>query len=91
MALRQERPGGNSLELAAQLTGVTTEQLTADPVASINGAAAVLNAYAIEAGVDRAQGIEAWLPAVIKYAGLDEEDSKFFAMGVYELIQLGCR
>jgi N-acetyl-anhydromuramyl-L-alanine amidase AmpD len=89
MALRKNDMGGNSLELAAQLTGTTTDQLMADPAANILGAAAVLNAYAIEAGVDRAGGVEAWLPAVIKYAGLDEEDSKFFAYGIYEWIQLG--
>jgi N-acetyl-anhydromuramyl-L-alanine amidase AmpD len=89
MALRDNELGGKSLELAAQLTGVSAEQLVTNPVANINGAAAVLNAYAIEAGVDRAGGIEAWLPAVVKYAGLDDEDSKFFAMGVYEQIQLG--
>jgi N-acetyl-anhydromuramyl-L-alanine amidase AmpD len=89
MALRDNETGGESLDLAAQLTGATRKQLISDPVASINGAAAVLNAYAVEAGVDRATGIEAWLPAVIKYAGLDDEDSKFFAMGVYELINIG--
>jgi hypothetical protein len=89
MALRDNEYGSKSLDLAAQLTGATRKQLIADPVASINGAAAVLNTYAVEVGVDRTQGIEAWLPAVIKYAGLDDEDSKFFAMGVYETLQAG--
>lgn len=89
MALRQNELGGDSLQLASQLTGWTTDQLIADPVVSIYGAAAVLDAYANEAQVDRAAGIEAWLPAVIKFAGLDEEDSKFFAYGVYELLGVG--
>lgn len=89
MALRQNDLGGDSLALAAQLTGLTTDQLTADPAASINGAAAVLNAYANEAQVDRTKGLEAWLPAIEKYAGLDQEDSKFFAYGVYELMGQG--
>lgn len=89
MALRKNDLGGDSLALAARLTGKTAQELIADPAASIIGAAAVLDSYANEAKVDRSQGIEAWLPAVIKYAGLDEEDSKFFAMGVYEMLQLG--
>ncbi len=89
MALRQNDLGGDSLALAAQLTGLATEDLITDPAASLYGAAAVLSAYADGAGVDRAAGIEAWLPAVIQYAGLDEEDSKFFARGIYELLQVG--
>ena len=56
MALRKNDLGGDSLALAAQLTGITTEELIADPAASIDGAAAVLNAYADEADVDRSQG-----------------------------------
>jgi len=86
MALRKNEMGGNSLELAAQLTGYPAEQLIVDPVANIAGAAAVLSAYATDAQADRTQGLEAWLPVVIKYAGMDEEDSKFFAMGVYEVM-----
>jgi len=89
MALRKNDLGGDSLALAAELTGESTDVLIADPTANIMGAAAVLSAYAKEADVDTSEGIEAWLPAVIKYAGLDEDNSKFFARGVYELIQIG--
>lgn len=89
MALRKNDLGGNSLELAAQLTGKSPEELIADPAASIYGAAAVLSADADKAQIDREAGLEAWLPAVIAYAGLDEEDSKFFAYGVYELLGVG--
>lgn len=89
MALRRNDLGGDSLALAAQLTGYTTDQLITDPAANIFGAAAVLDAYATEAQVDRSQTIEAWLPVLVKYAGLDEEDSKFFARGIYELMGLG--
>lgn len=89
MALRDNDLGGDSLATAAGFLGVSNDELIADPATSILGAAAVLNRYAEDAGIDRSQGIEAWLPAVVEYAGLDEEDSKFFAMGVYELIQMG--
>ncbi|HOB75110.1 MAG TPA: immunoglobulin domain-containing protein [Phycisphaerae bacterium] len=89
MALRDNDLGGDSLKLASELTGLPREQLIADPAASIAGAAAVLNAYANEAEVDRSAGIEAWLPVVVKYAGLDAEDSNFFAYGFYELLSVG--
>ncbi len=89
MALRKNDLGGDSLALAAELTNQTTDELIIDPAASIYGAAAVLDAYAQDAEVDREAGIEAWLPAVVKYAGLDKEDSKFFARGVYEAIEQG--
>ncbi len=89
MALRRNQTGGDSLDLAAALTGIDSEQLKTDPVANIHGAAAVLDEYAREEGIDRAAGIEAWLPVVIRYAGLDEEASRIFARTVFSLLVRG--
>ena len=47
MALRQNVLGADSLLLAEQLTGISSQQLIDDPAASILGAAAVLDAYAM--------------------------------------------
>src|SRR5690606_26581598 len=89
MGLRDNDLTGDSLVLAADLLDVDTDALIRDPVLSILGAAAVLDLYATRTAVDKDGGIEAWLPAVVMYAGLDEEDSKFFAVSVYELLQVG--
>ncbi|MGB9619833.1 MAG: N-acetylmuramoyl-L-alanine amidase, partial [Armatimonadota bacterium] len=40
-------------------------------------------------GIDRSKGLQAWLDVVIKYAGLDEENSRFFAMEVFEKLAAG--
>lgn len=89
MALRDNELTGDSLVLAAGSLNVSTDDLIRDPALGIAGAAAALDLYANRAGVDREAGIEAWLPAVISYAGLDGEDSRFFAVSVYELLQVG--
>ena len=89
MALRQNELGGESLAFAASLTGESIEALKLDPAANIHGAAAVLDSTAKSMGIDRSKGLQAWLDVVIKYAGLDEENSRFFAMEVFEKLSSG--
>jgi len=89
MALRQNNLGGNSLELAAGLLGVSVDLVKSDPRLNIIGAAAVLDAYAAQANVDRSGGLDAWYQPVVMYAGLDEEDSRLFADGVFNRLREG--
>lgn len=88
MALRDNQWGGDSLQLATELTGIDTETLKVDPAANIMGTAAVLDLYAMESGLDR-EDINAWLPAVIRFAALGDDASDFFAREVYERLQNG--
>jgi len=88
MALRDSELS-DSLKLAAKLLKLDTETLKTDATANIRGAAAVLDRWAKKAKIDRSQGVDAWLPVIIEYAGLDPESSKFFARGIYQRIQNG--
>lgn len=89
MALRENATGGDSLMLAAKLTGTTIEQLKIDPAANIQGTAAVLDSYARELGIDRTTGLDAWIPAIARYAGLDQESNQYFTMEVYQRLATG--
>ncbi len=83
MALRRNDWNGDSLLVAARLLGVEPERLMIEADLNIRGAAAVLDAYAAEAGIDRGAGLEAWRPAIERYAALDAECSALFADEVY--------
>lgn len=89
MALRINALSSESLAEAASLTGASVDDLKLDPVASIRGAAAVLDDYAKAKKINRDKGLDAWLDCVIKYAGLDDACSKMFAGEVYGLLQRG--
>lgn len=57
---------------AAELTGVSEEQLRTDLAANIDGAAAVLAGLAREEGIDAATAdLDAWAPAIAKFVGAD--------------------
>ncbi|HPD31199.1 MAG TPA: immunoglobulin domain-containing protein [Phycisphaerae bacterium] len=88
MALRDSEYS-DSLKQAARLLKLDSEVLKIDAAANIRGAAAVLDRAAKKAKIDRNQGLRAWLPVVIEYAGLDAESSKFFARGIYQRLQNG--
>ena len=89
MALRDNKTGGNSLIAGASLMSSSTESLQLDPALNIRGAAAVLSSYARRMKIDRAKGLEAWLEPVVKYAGLDEECSRFFAAEIFGKLRSG--
>jgi len=89
MALRRNDRGGDSLALGARLTGYSEDTLKVEPAANIEAAAAVLDYYAKMWQIDRSKGLQAWLPAVIKYAGLDEENSRFFAWEIFKAMRDG--
>ena len=64
MALR-----GATLERGAALAGVSVEAARHEPVANIRAAAALLDLYAREAGIDRTR-IEAWSTVVSRYSDI---------------------
>ncbi len=65
MALR-----GAAVERGAALAGVPVEAARHDPIANIRAAAALLDWYAREAGIDRTR-IEAWSVVVARYSGIE--------------------
>jgi N-acetyl-anhydromuramyl-L-alanine amidase AmpD len=65
MALR-----GAALERGAGLAGVTPDRARRDPVANIRAAAALLDAYAVEAAIDRSH-MEQWSGVVVRYSGVE--------------------
>ncbi len=90
MALRSDNMWhSNTLLEASALTKTSAEQTKVDPTKNIAAAAALLSKYADELQIDRSKGLDAWLQPVIKYAGLDEEYSRMFAMEVYERLLKG--
>ncbi len=89
MALRDNILGSDTLVLGASLIGESAETVKTDPKANINAAAAVLSSFANAAGINRDGGIDAWLHPVISYAGLDEENSRLFAMEVFQKLNSG--
>lgn len=90
MALRENNKWGcNSLLEGADLVKMPPGLLKVHAAGNINAAAAVLSAYANKFKIDRSKGLEAWLEPIIKYAGLDEENSRFFAAEIYEKLLTG--
>ncbi|HET6454430.1 MAG TPA: peptidoglycan recognition family protein, partial [Armatimonadota bacterium] len=89
MALRDNILGGDSLILGAKLIGSTVDQVKTNVELNIQAAAAVLNAYAQDMNIGQQQSLEAWLNPVIKYAGLDKDYSKTFALEIYQKLQSG--
>jgi N-acetyl-anhydromuramyl-L-alanine amidase AmpD len=90
MALRQNTWGGEGLTVAAKILNTTGDAIKADPYLNIVGTAAVLDAWANEANIDRKAGLDAWLPVITRYAGLaDTESNKIFAGEVYSHLSRG--
>jgi len=65
MALR-----GGALERGAALAGVTVATARRDPVANIRAAAALLDAYAGEAAIDRSRS-EQWSGVIVRYSEIE--------------------
>src|SRR5256884_843492 len=70
MALR-----GAALDRGAALAGVPVESARHDPVANIRAAAALLDLYAREAGIDRTR-IEAWSIVASRYSGIELPEAR---------------
>src|SRR5690349_7976915 len=85
MALRGER-----LLQGARLAGVSAEAARTRPEANVRAAAALLSAYAREAGIDRAQ-LAAWGPVVARYSGIasPEGQSAYVHADVYGVLNRG--
>ncbi|MEU8012150.1 N-acetylmuramoyl-L-alanine amidase [Micromonospora parva] len=85
-------PEVHTLDEAAALTRLSPAALRTDPVANVLGAAAVLRAYADQAGrtgADR-DDVNAWHPALARYGGAhDPAVARRYADGVYDLLRAG--
>ncbi len=76
-----QNPSENSLGRAAELTGLSEEELKNDREANIRGGAAVL---ADIQGPDRPAELGGWQEALTEYGGID-----LYAIEVYETLQIG--
>jgi N-acetyl-anhydromuramyl-L-alanine amidase AmpD len=66
---------GEALERGAALAGVSVEQARTELVANVRAGAALLSAYATEAGFDRG-ALDAWGPAVARYSGIEDPEAQ---------------
>ncbi|WP_330456395.1 amidase [Streptomyces sp. NBC_00820] len=85
-------PDRHTLELAARLTGETPRELRTDTAANIRGGAALLRAYADDAGLGRAQrrDTDAWYPLIAQYGGAaDPSSARLYADTVYTFLAEG--
>ncbi|MEV5894399.1 N-acetylmuramoyl-L-alanine amidase [Nonomuraea fuscirosea] len=83
-----------TLERAATLTERPVSALKSDDAANIAGGAAVLRAYADEAGLDAAarKDTARWYEAVARYGGATSPDvARLYADTVYDLLAQGVR
>nr|WP_311132552.1 peptidoglycan recognition family protein [Nonomuraea gerenzanensis] len=83
-----------TLERAATLTGEPVADLKSDDAANIAGGAAVLRAYADEAGLDAAARKDParWYTAIARYGGASSPDvARLYADTVYDLMAGGVR
>ncbi|WP_428957276.1 N-acetylmuramoyl-L-alanine amidase [Streptomyces sp. cg35] len=85
-------PDRHTLELASRLTGESARELRTDTTANIRGGAAVLRAYADDAGLGRAErrDTDAWYPLVARYGGAaDPSGARLYADTVYTFLAEG--
>ncbi|MEV4102320.1 N-acetylmuramoyl-L-alanine amidase [Nonomuraea sp. NPDC049649] len=87
-----DNPTNQTLQEAAELTGLPAETLKSDDAANIRGAAAVLRSYADKLGLDESAREDAgrWYKAVAQYGHASSpETARLYADAVYELLGLG--
>ena len=95
------RPGAGSMPVSAQLqtvdraaelTGLAPEQLRTDPNANIRGGAALLASYQRGLGDAGATSVADWYAAVARYSGApDESAARAFADEVFAVMRSGVR
>jgi hypothetical protein len=85
MALR-----GDRLATGARLAGVSLDVARTDERANIRAAAALLDEWAREAGIDR-RDVGAWAPLVARYGGMDDVNAQasYVHDGVYASLASG--
>jgi len=85
MALR-----GDALEKGAALAGLSVEEVQKEPSANIRAAAALLDSFADELAIDRAD-LGAWAPTIASYFGHPSLDAQahFIHDEVYRLLREG--
>ncbi|WAL65096.1 peptidoglycan recognition family protein [Amycolatopsis cynarae] len=88
-AVAEPDPALQTVDLAAELTGVAPATLRTDPVQNIRGGAAVLARYQRELGNSGSDPAD-WYGAVARYSGAaDSTAAAFFADEVYGVIGAG--
>jgi N-acetyl-anhydromuramyl-L-alanine amidase AmpD len=88
MGLR-ERTDLDTLGQAAKLLGVSRETLKTDPVANIEGAAALLRQYADETQLTGDGRLESWTQAIRQYSGMKDEAGAIYLAEIYAAIGRG--
>ncbi|WP_223290895.1 N-acetylmuramoyl-L-alanine amidase [Streptomyces avicenniae] len=82
--------GDGTLERAAELTGLSPDELRTSAAANIEGGAALLAAAQRDLGAAPGDDPAAWYGAVAAYAGADTQDAaEVFADDVYDVIATG--
>lgn len=86
MALR-----GEQLTRASALANASVEQVKHDAEANIRGAAALLSAYANDAGIRDRGDLNAWVPVVARYSGIADAAAQaaYVHDDVYAVLQRG--
>jgi len=81
---------GDNIEAAAELSGVTVEELSTLREENVMGAALLLAEWADEMGIDR-YDLDAWAPVVARYSGIDNPEAvrEYVHFEVYGLISSG--
>ncbi|MER5382054.1 N-acetylmuramoyl-L-alanine amidase [Streptomyces sp. NPDC002688] len=85
-------PDQHTLELASRLTGEAPRALRQHTAANIRGGAAVLRAYADDAGLGRAErhDTDAWYPLIARYGGATTPSAaRLYADTVYTFLADG--
>lgn len=84
-----ENPQAHTLGRAAALLGLSEKALQTDTAQNIRGGAALLRAYADEAGLN-GPDLAAWYPVVARYSNAaDLSVGRFYADEVYRLLNAG--
>ncbi|WP_129663122.1 N-acetylmuramoyl-L-alanine amidase [Phytoactinopolyspora endophytica] len=87
-----DNPSHRTLAEAAKLTDHSRKKLSTDESANVDGAAAVLRAYADDAGMSAGnrKDLGAWYPVVARYSGAsDPYVARLYADGVYQALWSG--
>ncbi len=83
---------GANLEAAAELAGVTTDEVATLREENVMGTALLLAEWADEMGIDT-HDLNAWAPVVARYSGIEEEEAaaEYVHFEVYDLLSTGLK
>lgn len=81
---------GEALSRGARLAGVSEDAARTDALANLRAGAALLSAYADEAGLERSD-LGAWAPVAARYSGIAQQEgqAQYVHRGVYKALREG--